>query len=66
MSIAQKHYQVGYSLYMGGHSLRTCQNEWQRKGWWDAQSGELAAADCETEAYLEWIADQDYHRSGNW
>ena len=23
MSIAQKHYQVGYSLYMGGHSLRT-------------------------------------------
>jgi hypothetical protein len=33
---------------MGGHSLRTCQNDWQRKGWWDALN---ADAECSTPGY---------------
>jgi hypothetical protein len=49
MSIAQKHFKVGYALFVGGHSLRTCQNEWQKAGWWAALDAEAAA---ETSAYL--------------
>jgi hypothetical protein len=58
VSIAQKHRQIGYALYMGGHPLSTCQNAMQIAGWLSAKHGELAAADCDTAAYLV--------RNGSW
>ncbi len=50
-SIAQKHYQVGYSLYMGGHPLSTCQNAAQVRGWW-------AALDASAEAAIPGLASR--------
>jgi hypothetical protein len=49
MSISQKHYNVGWSLYMHGQPVSTCQNEQQVRGWWSALAAE---SDAETDAYL--------------
>jgi hypothetical protein len=49
ISVSQKDYNVGWVLYMEGRSLRTCQNEYQRAGWWAALQAE---SDAETDAYL--------------
>lgn len=40
MSISQKHYQVGYSLYLHRQPLTACQNEQQRRGWLAANAAE--------------------------
>lgn len=44
MSIAQKHHNIGYALYMGGHPLSTCQNDQQIAGWWAALDADAEAA----------------------
>jgi len=48
MSIAQKHYQVGYALYIGNQPLSACHNDQQRRGWWAALD---ADAECATPGY---------------
>jgi hypothetical protein len=50
MSIAQKHFKVGYALFVGGHPLSTCQNAMQINGWWAALD---ACAECATVGYAE-------------
>ena len=75
-TLARKHFAIGYELYVAGQRLSTCQNAMQIAGWHNAQTGHMASVDAETAVYLdeaaeleeyrEWIADQDYHRSGNW
>lgn len=48
MSISQKHHNIGYALYMGGHPLSACQSADQRRGWWAALD---ADAECATPGY---------------
>ena len=50
MSISQKHYQVGYALYIAHQSLESCQNDAQRRGWWAALD---ADAECVTPGYAQ-------------
>jgi len=40
MSIPQKHFQVGYALYMGRQPIASCQNDDQRRGWLAANRAE--------------------------
>jgi hypothetical protein len=52
MSISQKHFNVGYALYMAHQPISACKTANQVTGWLSAQNAELAAADCDTSAYL--------------
>jgi hypothetical protein len=40
MSIAQKHFAVGYQLYIAGQPISACHNEAQRAGWLSANAAE--------------------------
>lgn len=42
----------GYNLYVARQPITRCTNADQRGGWHNAQRGEQAAADAETDAYL--------------
>lgn len=44
MSLSQKHYQVGYSLYLHHQPLTACQNAQQIAGWWAALDADAEAA----------------------
>jgi hypothetical protein len=48
MSLAQRHYAVGYALYIGRQPLEACQNADQRRGWFAALD---ADAECATPGY---------------
>ena len=52
MSLARRHARIGYALYIAGQPVTACQNDDQRRGYYNARLAELAAADAETEAYL--------------
>ena len=51
MSIPQKHFQVGYALYMGNQPISACHNDDQRRGWLAANRAE---AECATAGYGDW------------
>jgi hypothetical protein len=40
MSIAQKHFSVGYALYIARQPITACQNADQRRGWLSANAAE--------------------------
>jgi hypothetical protein len=40
MSITQKHYQVGYALYIARQPYAACQSAGQRRGWLAANAAE--------------------------
>jgi hypothetical protein len=49
MSISQKHYRVGFELFIAGQPLTACHSADMRRGWWAALD---ASADADTSAYL--------------
>ena len=51
-SLARKHARIGYALYVAGQPISACQSDDQRRGYYNAKLAELAAADCDTQAYL--------------
>jgi hypothetical protein len=55
-SLARKHFDVGYALYMADQDVEACQNDNQRTGWMSAYKGHCAAGyaaiECEITAYL--------------
>jgi len=48
MSIAQKHYAIGYQLYIARQPYAACQHPLQRRGWLAALD---ADAECSTPGY---------------
>jgi len=52
MSLARRHARLGYALYIAGQPVTACQSDDMRRGWYNAKLAELAAADCDTAAYL--------------
>jgi hypothetical protein len=55
-SLAQRHAAIGYALYVAGQPVTACQTNEQRRGWYNAYIGHMAATDDyangETAAYL--------------
>ena len=50
MSIAQKHYRIGFELYIARQPLEACQSAAMRRGWLAALD---ADAECATPGYAQ-------------
>ena len=43
MSVPQKHYRIGYELYLANQPFSACQTDGQRRGWLAANAAEAEA-----------------------